>query len=491
MDKWWTSRARRRAAWGAALTTMVLLAGCGGGGGAETAVPATVTPDVLAAQISSKVLETSAQPVLAAATDIDDSGRLTVLFAQATAGRVALHAVQGEPGARDVAPVFNLPTVVDALAPYDGSGRLRLVTSPAGHALALWFTSAPCTATTYNTSGQCSLVVTARRLAGAGWEPPLVVGDTPGDLPKAIINDAGDAVLLWPAWQRDAQGLLTLARSVVWRTAAASQFTAPVVFADIQTPAGSDVGITLSRDGQMVYTSMTTGATGNMVVARRGNTVSGFGQTERLDTAADAVIEGMWGGVNGHVVVLWQQTDGARTTRWSATLDSAGQAWQIGERSAVGTQLAAAVQAGVSDAGDFFWYDLTRCVALRRTAGAWQAESALPAGVCLASPSYVQAVARRGDLFGGLFSLSAPAGNTGQWLAYGATLGELTHPIGSQSGDYLLGTASTLGGSLLLAENGVVAVLTASAYDILPSADAPAGTLGSATNLWVTYLKLP
>ena len=67
----------------------------------------------------------------------------------------------------------------------------------------------------------------------------------------------------------------------------------------------------------------------------------------------------------------------------------------------------------------------------------------------------------------------------------------LTQPLGTQPGNYLLGTPSTLGGNVLLSETGVAAFLSANDYDALPSAAAPAGTLGNATNLWLVYLKLP
>ena len=367
------------------------LAGCGGGGGGSAAVtdpnpPAPPTPPTpptpTTAEITSTRLDTASQDVDATSSDIDDSGRVTVLFAQSDGTRVALHAVDGTPGARGTAPTFTAPTVVDTGAPYDGSGRLRLFKSPSGNAVALWMSRAPCTATSYNTSGQCNFVYTARRLSGGAWDAPLLVGDTPGTLPKGIINDNGDIALIWPSWQRDGQGLPVVISSVVWRPVAASAFNPPSVPTDITTPTGSEVTITLDRLGNMVYASLSNdGNTGPKILVRRGTVAAGFGAAERLDTATNAALEGVWSGTNGQVVVLWQQTDGGQVARWSAALDTPTGAWQTSSRGAPRTALrAGTVTAGVGDNGDFFLYDLGNCVALRRTAGAWQAEASLPTG---------------------------------------------------------------------------------------------------------------
>lgn len=458
------------------------------GGGA---VPAP-EPELPSASVSFLLIESSDQPVLSAVTDIDDSGRVSVLFAQDAGGRVALQAARGEPGARGVAPVFDQPVVIDAQAPYN-AGQLGLTASPTGHVVAMWSSTAPCTALTYNTSGNCNFVYTARRLVSGNWEAPVLVGDTPSTLPRAIINDAGDVALLWPKWQRDAQGTVSLSSGVIWKANAASTYASPAVFGDILAPAGTDVGFTLDSLGNMVYISLSTSGAVQTVVARRGNLAAGFGATERLDTQpTGAQLEGVWGGVNGQAMVLWQQASGGQTLRWAATLDGPSQSWQVSARGAPRAMLRpSAVRAAVADNGDFFRYDLDNCKATRRTGGVWQAETDLPAGMCQPSTSFVSVVSRTGDLVGGLVNASATGGNTGQWLSYDATPGTLTHALGAQPVPYLLGTASTLGGNLLLSESGVAALVTTNLYSSLPSASSSAGTLGATTNLWVVYLKLP
>lgn len=492
MNNWLITRARHGAGWNATALATLVLAGCGGGGGG-TGTPPVPDPVVPSAAVSSHSVESSAQPVLAAATDIDDSGRVSVLFAQDVGGRVALQAAHGTPGAQGVTPVFSQPVVIDAQAPYNHPGQLGLTLSPTGNAVAMWSSTAPCTTLTYKTTGDCNFVYTARRLAGGAWEAPVLVGDSPSTLPRAIINDAGDVALLWPKWQRDGQGNLSFSSGVIWKAAAASTFASSAVFGDILAPAGTDVGFTLDRLGNMVYVSLSTSGAVQTVAARRGNLTTGFGATERLDTQpTSAQLEGVWGGVNGQAVVLWQQVSAGQNLRWAATLDGPAQSWQVSERGAPrSVQRAGSVKSAVADSGDFFRYDLENCVVVRRTAGAWQAEAALPSGICQTSASFASVVSRAGDLVGGLVDPSTTAGNTGQWLSYDATPGTLTHALGAQPVPYLLGTASTLGGSLLLSENGVAALVAANLYNTLPSASNSAGVLGAATNLWVVYLKLP
>ena len=495
MKQWMTTRAQRGTGWSAAALASLVLVGCGGGGGGDAGAVPAPDPVLPSATVSNHLIESSGQPVLAAATDIDDSGRVSVLFAQDVGGRVALQVVRGVPGAQAEAPVFNQPAVIDAQAPYN-AGQLGLTVSPTGNAVAMWSSTAPCTALTYKTTGDCNFVYTARRLSSSNtWETPVLVGDTPSTLPRAIINDAGDVALLWPKWQRDAQGTVSLSSGVIWKASGDSSFASPAVFNDIVAPANTDVGFTMDRVGNMVYVSLSTSGAVQTVVARRGKLATGFGPTERLDTQpTTAQLEGVWGGVNGQAVVLWQQSNGAQLVRWAATLDNPDQQlWQISDRGTPLTvQRAGLVKAAVADNGDFFRYDLDNCKAMRRTGGVWQAvESDLPQGLCQRSTSFASVVSRTGDLVGGLVDPSATAGNTGQWLSYDATPGTLTHALGAQPVPYLLGTATTLGGNLLLAENGVAALVTTNFYNTLPSASSSAGTLGAATNLWVVYLKLP
>lgn len=479
----------------AALATLVLV-GCGGGGsGSEQAA---VVPDPGAssavrqpAEIRSATLDSSPQAVKAATADIDDSGRVLVMYSQQVGDRPALLTVSGDPGPRGGQPLFGAPEVIDAAAPHDAAlGEFGIAMSPRGHALASWVQTAPCTADSYRTTGDCRFVVTARRLAGQSWEAPVRVGDMPTPLPRAIINDNGDVAMMWTGWRRQDGGTLTQVGGVVVMPAAASRFDAPTLFDDIQPTEGGFAGLALDRSGQVVY--VTTSQVGQrlQLVARRGSVAGGFGASERLDSQdADVAIESVSGGVNGQVVVLWRQAVNGTLHRLAAALDAPGQAWQFNDLGALGGgQRSLAV---LGDSGDFLRYDLDSCSALRRTAGTWQPPTTLPAGLCQTSSSFAAALSRTGDVVGGLFSSAQPAGNTGQWLAYNAARNLLTQPLGNQPADLLLGTRSTLGGQLLLAENGIAALVSVNNYDSLPSAANPAGTTSAAANLWLTYLRLP
>lgn len=479
-----------------AVMAALVVAGCGGGGSGSEQAAAAPDPGTSGAvrqpaEVRSATLDGSPQAVTAAAADIDDSGRVLVVYSQQVGDRPALLAVAGDPGLRGSQPQIGTPAVIDAAAPHDAAiGEFGIAMSPLGHALASWVRTAPCTANSYRTSGDCRFVVTARRLAGQGWEAPVQVGDTPAPLPRAIINDNGDVAMMWTGWRRNDGGALTQVGGVVTRPAAASRFDAPTLFDDILPTEGGFVGLALDRAGHVVYVTTSRVGQRQQLLARRGAVAGNFGATERLDSLdTDVAIESVSGGVNGQIVVLWQQVVDGAMHRLAAALDAPGQAWQFKDLGATGG--AQRSLATMSDSGEWLRYDLDSCSALRRAAGTWQAAVGLPTGLCQTSSSFVAALSRSGDVVGGLFSSTQPAGNTGQWLAYNASRRLLTQPLGSQPADLLLGTRSTLGGQLLLAENGVAALVSVSHYDSLPSAASPAGTTGAAANLWLTYLRLP
>lgn len=498
-DKSGPARGRAARAAGAAAVVLAALtvAGCGGGGGSGSE-PAAAVPDPgasspvrVAAEIRSTLLESSSQAVRAVTADIDDAGRVLVVYSQRVGDRLALLAVAGEPGPRGGQPAFGAPDEIDAAVPHDSAlGEFSVVVSPRGHALASWVRTAPCAADSYRSSGDCRFVVTARRLAGQGWEAPVQVGDMPTPLPRAIINDNGDVAMMWSGRRRSDSGTLTQFGAVVVMPAAASRFNPPALFTDIESLEGGLAGLALDRSGNLVYVTTAQVGPHRQLVARRGPVTGSFGATERLDSVdADATIESVSGGANGQVVVLWQQRINGSVHRLAAALDAPGQAWSVSDLGSPGVGQRSLSALG--DNGDFLRYDLDTCTALRRTAGTWHPATALPAGLCQASPSFVAALSRGGDVIGGLFSTVQPAGNTGQWLAYSAARNLLTQPLGDQAADLLLGTRSTLGGQLLLAENGVAALVSTSSFDTLPSATAPAGAPGTAANLWLTYLRLP
>jgi hypothetical protein len=318
------------------------------------------------------------------------------------------------------------------------------------------------------------------------------VGDSAAPLPKAIINDNGDVAMTWNAERQGTNGTTRSLQGVLVMPAATTRFSAPLLFDDVAVPDNGYVGMTLDRSGNIVFAMETLVDGRKQLVARRGSLAGGIGATERLDSGdADVTLEGISGGLNGQVVVLWQQASGGTTRQFAAAIDAPGQAWQVADLGALALAPGQRIQSTIGDNGDFLRYDLDACTALQRKAGVWQPAATLPAGLCQTGPSFVSANSRGGDVVGGLLSDTQSAGNTGQWLAYSAQRQTLTQTLGSKPSDYLLGTPSTLGGQLLLAENGVAALVSIHAFDALPSASSPAGTPSGAANLWLTYLRLP
>ncbi len=495
MTQWMTPRAQHAARWSALTLATLVLVGCGGGGGGGggTVVnPPVVNPPVVpTAQLSSSLLEASDQPVQAMATDIDDSGRVAVLFAQSIdtgngGNRIALQAVRGLPNALGAAPTFSAPEVIDtAQAPYDsslGQAGMGLTLSPNGNALARWIVTAPC----IGAAGDCKFVYTASRKHDGAWEAPVLAGEA-ASLPKGVINNAGDIALLWPTQQNNANGVQIL--GMVWKKNGDAQFTAPKVFPEILAPASSSVAFTLDGLGNMVYASLSTATGQPALVVRRGTVSAGFdaSTTEALGSQAtgEANFENIWAGRDGQVLITWQQPKGSRLR--AAALDSVGGNWQESDLGA--SRNSQRVVAAVANNGDFVRYELDTCVASRRRSGVWLADlDATSKGICSSAASYNTALARKGDLFAARLNDSSTAG--GQWLYYDAAKDALTQAFSTASSGYLFGSMANVGGSLLLSESGVAALVSRNKYSALPTASS-SGTLGTADNVWVTYVKLP
>ena len=479
-----------RCAAAAALLPLLLLTACGGSGGGT---PVTPLPPGDVAQINSSLLESKPQDVKAYSAGIDDSGRTTVVFLQSNGTREELMAVTGTPGARGGASSFSAPVVIDGQSNIDAAAQFAVAMSPNGHAVAMWTVTAPCTASTYNTTGNCRYVYSARKLVDGAWEAPVLVSDTPFALTSPLINRAGDITISWSGWERTGPGTYKPATGAMWKANGQSGFTGQL-FSQVVPPTGSTSRLTLDSAGNMVLVTPSVSTTGNVIAAARGNVSSGFTVLDRLDTEpASASLEGMAGGLNGQVVVLWQQAVGGQNMRWAATLDGPSQSWAVSQLGVpAASSLAGRNRGAVNDAGDFTRYDLENCRVQRRVSQVWQTETALDATLCSSSDRYLTAMSRGGDLVGGLISPSAGNGNTGQWLYYSASEGKVLQPFSTQgSGNgYFFGVANQAGGLLFLSESRVASFITANAYDVLPSVAVPSGASGSATNIWALYLKI-
>lgn len=485
-----------------AVAVASLLAACGGGGGGDGGTTPPVP--VASPEVSARVLENSAATVSAYAADIDDAGRTLVVFAQqADDGRAhALKSALATPGALGQAPSVAAVTAVDsASAPYNGLGSFRVAMSPNGHAVAVWEVFAPCTVSTYftDTTKTCNYVYTNRRLAGQDWEGPVLVGDSPGDdtpgtatagdtgtVRAALINSRGDILLSLSGWQRTGTGGYGILAGAAWRAVGQSGFTSQV-FSGVSVLSGSRA-LTLDSTGNMLLVANAAISGVSNVVAYRGSLTAGFGAQEMVDTVStEAVLEGLWSGVNGQAVVLWRDTSSGGSVRMGSVIDAPSAAWSTQNLGTPAAQTIAGRSRGVvTDAGNFILYDLQNCSVLKRTSGSWQALANVAGGVCRSDTAYTAAVSRTGDVM-------AAIATTGEWMAYDGPTATVQQAFGLAAKDLLFGVPTASGGSLLVSENGIGAYVTANRYEVLPTATAPLGTATSAgqDNLWVVFAKLP
>lgn len=471
------------------LSALALAAGLGacggGGGGGDTSTSPLPIPPAATPQLVSRALESSSFAVQTFKADIDDSGQVTVVLAQSDGARTALVAASATPGAAGQVPGMGALQVVDSAAlPLAATGNYQMAVAPNGNAVVVWEVSAPCSASTYRTTENCTYVHSARRLSGGNWEAPVLVGDTPGTVTGALINNRGDVAVTWPGWVR-AGSTVSPQNGVAWRAVGDAGFRQQL-FAEVDRPDGTSATLALDSNGNLLLVTPTRAGGLSSVVAYRGTVAAGFGAQEDIDNVAtEATLEGLWSSVNGQAVVLWRQQQAGSTVRMAAAIDSATGTWQrssLGAPTAV--SLAGRSQGAITDAGNFSLYDLQNCTVTRRSGGQWQASQAVASGACPSAATYTP-VFNRSD------KLMAVVSATGQWAAYNGSANTMTQSLGSLPADLLWGVPAPVEGRLLLAENGVGAFVSLNRYDTLPSAASPSGVLGAVNNLWLTYIKLP
>ncbi len=429
-------------------------------------------------------------------TTIDDLGRTTVVFGKHDGTRMAVHAVRSIPGAAGVAPSVGTAVVLDALVPYDTSFTPWLATSPGGNLLAAWVRRAPCSATTYSTVLTCSYLIVARFLQSTGnWETPLLLADVPTPSLTLRINDAGDIAVLHPAWSRQPGGALRHGTALSWMAHGQNTWQRFTAFPEAGPASFSAVDVALDAAGNFVLvgTGQPASSSNNDAVAYRGQ-VSGtaVGNREVLDSLASAAtVHAVWAAPGGQVAVAWQQLgpSGARATTFIGTLDSAAGAWQVRD-TAINLAVGRLAPATLSADGQFIWHLLASCQTLRRAAGAWQADAAMPPEACgrWVNGNTLVAMARNGDLL----MVDADAfNNTGRWLLYDDARRQVidTFATGTAAAGYVLGVSVLPAGVPLLAPGGVGAYVSVNVYDTVPAAGAISGTTRGINSLWAWTLK--
>jgi hypothetical protein len=417
------------------------------------------------------------------AAEVDDSGRLTALLSQPVGTRTALLAVTGSPGARSASPDFGAPQAIDALAPHDPFQPAVLSVSPSGRAAAAWIAQAPCG------GGSCDFVFVARRLASGSWGAPVRLARS--RLPANLAvrgNDAGDVLVAHDAI--DDSGTQATSAVAWWPSG-----TAAPQQRQWRPEPGADslaaVRIALDGGGRFVVFGEGTSAAGRNAdaVAYAGSMSSGIGMRETID-ALDPAAAGLaaWGNEAGHMVLAWSQSSaaGVRATTRFATREPGAGSWTLHD-SGVATRTGELATSTLSAQGDLIWHRPLVCRTLRRTAGVWQADRALPAGACAGGSGWrAQSVARNGDFLA--------MDGSGLWVSYQIATDSIVDSFtlaNAGSRGYLLGLADDLRSmpiQLRLAPNGTAAALMTSTYETLPTATA-AFTSRGITNLWGWFLR--
>ncbi len=436
-----------------------------------------------------QLLESDDNPVVNYSAGIDDAGNVTAVFVKSDGVRNVLWAVRGTPGNSGASPLFAAPTAIDTGAAVDGALTITISVAPSGNAVATWFNTAACTATSYSTTGNCIYLVTARYLAGTGtWEAPKVVASMPpGTFGGGLINDAGTVLLYLNTWQRSGT-TYTTAPGLAWRESGQTAYQVrPLPDANV-TPKQ----YALDAANNIVLAAAAVQSSGNNLVVYRGNTGTTLGPLEALSTPGSTVaFRRMAMGTNGQIAVLWDQTKGTGSTVFAAVAANVSDSFTATDLNTT----AAFTELAISDAGNLVGYDFASLTMVQRVGTLWTGVSSLPAGINRSGSTGAN-TARAVNRNGNVLSVQLPSAqcDDGQWSTFDAATSAVIKPFArAASTDFVLGLdtcpAATGLALPLLAANGVGAVFMLNTFDVLPSVGAPAGSGRAVKNLWGSMLK--
>jgi len=416
------------------------------------------------------------------AAAIDDRGRAMVVFTRPQGQGLVLWASRGLPGDATQAPQWSSPVAISSSRSV--RGQPVLAAAPGGDMVAVWNSSGPCTATTYqpavpNLQLTCYFYEWARYSAVADrWSPPATVTDSDSLRGFDIqLNDRGDLALLGPAWRVPTTSTLRFERVV-------ALYTLPVGTTTLQRQI-------LTTESNSPYEKMLLGLDGSGqlllatqwrrngvadIVAYRGSVADGLTTAVDLDNiASDAVLEASAVGRAGQQLVLWSAVD---TLDRRATVAAAADRPFVSsllDRSSL-DGLAAADDGTVQIFGNGLRWTWTE-------AGGWQRRTVtnIDSGWPFNKASNT-AVSRNGLV------LTVLSGS-----AYAYELGLNVGAIGSASplaARRVLGVdkAATTGAPMVSA-SGIGLVTFIADYAVLPSATSPAGTTDGTWRLFASFLK--
>jgi hypothetical protein len=442
-------------------------------------------------------LETGDADVLSHSAGMDGSGRVMVLFVKSDGSRDVLYATRGTPNATGVAPTFTPPVVIDSGAPVSASMRIQLVPSPNGNAVASWFRAAPCSSSTYKTSGTCNYLYMARYLAAtATWEAPLLLGDQNRNSAAVLINDAGDVLVARESWVRQGFTSWNPRPQIAWRANGQATFNEVNLDSSATGSVEYNFLVTLSQQGRfLVVLEGPLGPQADLTAVR--GSIAGTGvNIELLDAFASPVtMHYVALGEGGEHAVVWDQNNGTRNTRFIATTRTATGAWTVVESPIAPPATVGAAAATVTATGVVTAYELSTRQFQRQVSGVWSGVQTLPAEFTPAGEVESNLLRQVANNLGWLTVRAGTSCNDGSWSTYDEPQNTVVKRFGSVSPgtDFILGV-NTCGRDLgmdvpLLASNGVGALVMRNRFDVLPSATNPAGSGRNVVNLWLTYFK--
>ncbi len=441
-------------------------------------------------------LETNDGAVLASSMAIDDAGRAMVVFLKTDGGRNVLYAIRGTPNAAGSAPTWSTPVAIDlpggtAVNTMASSNlRFDVASAPNGNAVAYWFSSEACSATTYRTnSSSYRVIYTARFLQSTGaWEAPLRTASAPSDTTTAFINTRGDIAIDFPGWVRSGTTNYASRKAVATRSVADAQFT-------VRTFTVADLGesqLGMDEAGNLLYAAEASQSGTVDLLAWRGTVGAGFASPQTLDTRSAAVtLRGLATGRNGQQIVFWSQNNGTASVIYAAASTTAAGGFMVTDLGSL--QLFGTTVLTIADDGNALLLNRYYGWRVRWIAGAWEATGSLPSNT--PTSAFLDCAHARSGNFLCVAIRSFGEGNTGRWTTYDATLNLMVQSAAtvSPSPGYVLGVNTinrSVGYSVpVLSIGGVGAVWMGNGYDVLPSPAAPAGDSRNIDNLWGAFLK--
>ncbi len=453
-------------------------------------VQAASSPLIGRAWAPGQLLETDDNAVLSSVARLDDAGHATVVFLKSNGTRPVLYATRGTPNAAGVAPTWSTPVAIDllngvAMGVPSSNYDFDLAVAPGGNAVALWVITAPCTATTYNTSGTCRYLVTTRYLAATGaWEPLQQVGSFPSTPSMVSINDRGDVSMMVTGWVRSGTNGYSSRAAVAWRPASTGIWRTQN-YASVSL---SGQRLSLDDNGNLLLVAEAAQNATTDLVAYRGTMADGLGDQQVLDQrGASAGLLAMASGRNGQQVVAWLQSNGTNSrTLFLAASPSPTGAWVVTEKTAL--PFGALPLMSVNDQGVAYFYDLGSRAVWRWANGSWSdALNVTTANTFGGSQDCT--IVRTGD-----FLCLNPSNGGGTWLTYDATRQVPVQSFNSTNPGpgYVLGVTGINRVSFstpLLSVSGIGLVTLKNGFDVLPSATLPAGDGRAISNLWGVFLK--